>query len=189
MREDKIKFTNTSMWCLPYYGISNKDWKQAGLINAFLQDEQRDWYPGDNVYVLFRASGTSYSLIEDIITLMGDLFVDLYGYENELMVLVLKVPEEFEGDHFLIQGGHYSNLSPQYKDMVSDKLPATTVAAYKSNGKRLQLMIMEKAPAAKDVAAKSIKDMSNVVEGEIWEKFVIVKETLTKELINQLIND
>lgn len=187
MNKKKINFTATDMWLLPMFRIPHKEWQRAGLQNSYLQDSVFEkTYEGLTVRLLFKVDEEKYQLIEDAISTIPE-FKDMYGHGAEIIVVVLRIPEEFESDYDLIIQGKYSNLSPEYRDLVSDKLDSVmNEAAYKSNGKRLQMLVIEKNSKVKSVAAKVIQNMDNVAEGQIWEKPVLEQETITAQIIKQL---
>ncbi len=188
IREKKTTFTGSTLWLIPMYRITMAEWKRAGIIDAYLTDEVKvdKVYEGLTVRLLFRVDEEKYQLIEDAISTIPE-FIDMYGLGTELIVVVLRIPEEFEDDYQLIMEGKYSQLSAGYKEVVSDRIINNKAATFKTNGKRLQAMIIDRAPQVKDIAAKTVVDMSNVQEGEIWEKIVPENEVINQSIIDNLI--
>lgn len=186
----KTEFTSSTLWLLPMYRISMAEWKRAGITDAYLQDEVKTdkMYEGLTVRLLFQVDEQKYQLIEDAISTIPE-FLDMYGLGDELIVVVLRIPEEFEGDYELIMQGEYSSLSPEYRELVSDRLIDNKAGTYKTNGKRLQLLIMEKSSQVKQLVAKTAITIDNIAEGQVWEKFDMKREVITERIINQLINE
>lgn len=178
------KFTDSSLFLIPMYGLPMEEFKRAGFIDAYAQDENK-MFVENCCLMLFRASEEFGYLQSDLITLFDDLVIDVYSPTEELMVIVLKIPVEFEGDYFLITEGQYSYLSPQYKEKVDNKVWArmqSTNTHTIAKEKRLQLRIIEKDPM--------IAKMSGMVPNEqVWPMWNTFSETLTNEIINQLSND
>jgi hypothetical protein len=188
MIKNKVEFTSSTLWLLPMFGASISEWKRAGFLNAYLVDDimKERQYAGLTVRLLFKSSEENCLLLEDIIMILDSLVLDLYGINKEFVVLVLKVPDEFEDDYYRILQGKYSELSQVYRDMVSDKTRTNNYSYDKKVGKRLQLLVMDNDKLVKKVASQVIQDMSNVAEGQCWEIPVMANETISAELIKQL---
>lgn len=185
--DNKITFTDASCWLVPMYRIAIKELKDTGFIDAYIADETR---PREDLctLLLFRASEEAAMILEDIQMYLDKYVVDMYGHQGKLVVLVLKIPEEFEGDYELILQGEFSNLSPDYRELVSEKVPITNEGTFKTNGKRLQLLIMDKSPMVKRLAVSTIESMEDVADGQIWHKLDKKKNTITVNLINKIID-
>lgn len=186
--ENKFNFTSSTLWMLPFYKVPNKEWIRAGLINAFLEDEvtQDRFYECKTIRLLFKIDDYKYRLIEDAMEVIPEI-IDQYGYGDDLLVVVLQVPLQFLKDYELIMQGRFTELSSAYKELISDRLdPLLSEGAYKTNGKRLQLMICEKDKMVKNTLLGQVNiDMSNIAQGNIWEKPRIEEEKITMELLNQ----
>lgn len=189
MRE-KIKVTSSTGWLLPMYKMSIKEWQRVGMVNAFLHDETIDRAQDTpHMRILCEASEEYCMLLEDVMMMLDEYVLDMYGINSKFVVLVLRIPEEYMDDYTLIIQGSYSKLSNDYRDLVSEKVLTMNEASYKSNGKRAQVMIMNKDPQVKRLAASIIQDMDNVQEGEIWERPNIQIETITQTIIDKLIEN
>lgn len=188
MEKQKMKYSDAAIWLIPMYQISMKELKEAEFINAYIQDETR-LQQDICTLLLFKATEESCMILEDIQMYLDKHVIDIYGHQQKLVVLALRIPEEYKEDYRKIMKGDYSKLSDLYKDLVAERVPVTNESTYKTDGKRLQILIIEKSTAVKRIAATTIQDMSRVQEGEIWEKPRIEDNTLTLEIINKLIED
>lgn len=179
---NKIKFTNSTLWFLPLYNLPKWEFDQRGFVNAFADDENK-MYCFPIVLLLFKDTDLYGDQQGDLVTLFDEQVLDVYTYPGYLTVVVLKVPDEFLDDYEKIVNSQYSQLSPLYRELVSQRVWArmsTPEMATISKEKRLQLQIMDKD--------RSVSRITGIGPGanEVWPNWNFENEILTNKIIEEL---
>jgi len=180
--KNKLTFTDSTLWFLPMFNLPRKTYKEAGFINAFIGDEQHFSECIRPLYLLFKVGYEEQ--LEDIVTMLDSAVISQYNYNN-LHVVVLKIPQMFYRDCKLIEQGRYSELSDDYRALVSEKVQVTQQFLVNKKLKRLQLQIIDKDPLPQQWI-EEIYDIQVDETCEYWTMFDKQKETITKQLIEQL---
>ena len=181
-----LKYTVSTVFLLPMYRIPFKEWTTAGFVNCYVKDESKG-YGFPVLHIVCYGKEKYGQALDDIITMLDELVVDLYGYDKTLVVLVVKIPEEFMQDYLTVFNSLYSQLSDNYRELVSEQTDTGNKLYDQHIGKRLQLLIMEGDPIAKNFMAKEIINVEDVEIGESWCKFVFQNETLTRKEVDKII--
>lgn len=179
---NKIKFTSSTLWFLPLYNLPKWEYDQRGFVNAFADDENK-MYSSSIVLLLFKDTDFYGDQQGDLVTLFDEQVLDVYTYPGYLTVVVLKVPDEFLEDYEKVINSQYSQLSPLYREQVSEKVwarMATPDISTISKEKRLQLQIMDKD--------KSVSRITGISPGEneVWFDWNQQDEIITNQLIKSL---
>jgi hypothetical protein len=171
------------MWLKPMFRVESAFWNAAGFKSCYIKDEQKE-HQQPVLYCLFKPSDDIEGLrINDITDFLDDKVIDLYGYGDNIIVLVLDIPEEFDNDYKLLIKGKYSEVSIDYIDLVdiptgNEWIPCT-----------LQMMIINKDPLVKLMVENELRQGFEIeTSDEYYPSFDMDNEILTKEIIEELIN-
>lgn len=165
------------------YG-TKKEMEQAGLVNLYLKDTKKQ-YDEPCIYALYRCNEIEAKYLDKLTEKLADRIIDVYGYDNEYVVQVYRIPTELVSDYLLILEGRYSELSQAYKDAV-DKGTKTGNWIYdKKDGRNLALLICDKDPMVKQLIESDEHGYGiELPEGsEVWEKPNMDKETISDKLL------
>lgn len=209
-------WTNSSIFLLPCFGISYKEFEDLGFVNCYLADKNREKVNSKDIhiYLLFKPSTELMEIeqtggylkleretqhnrlskkIEELEDLDGDRMVLLedYDYEGGYIILVLKLPERLREDYNNFLGGKYSKLST----MMKKHYPNDKITKFKNEkgqieqllGKSLPLRIIERDITIK----KYVEDKYDINLDdceEYWSVPSLEKETLDIETFYQDIN-
>lgn len=195
--KEKIELTDTSLFLLPCFGRTYKEYKELGFVNCFLSDKNRDKVNEKDIhlYLLFRPDPKQSIRLNTIIEKFEDedkehlVYLDDYDYDGGYTVLVFKFPERFRNDYELFIKGKYSKFSPDFKDTIPERKIAEFVNEFnkpeKLAGKTTQWMIINKDPRIKRyVEEKYGIDLDGA--NEYWHLPIMEKEILNIDKINEL---
>jgi hypothetical protein len=177
--------TNSTILLLPIFGLPKKEYDKAGFVNAYIGYEGRH-YGGPTLFLVFYAKERYADELDDIITMMDSAVLDFFGYQKSLVILVLQIPKQFQWDFHNIIHSNYSKVSDAYRQMVSDKTESKNKLYDEKVGKRLPLLIVDRDPLVQTFIENKY-DIQLNVEGEVWERFDIDKETLNDALLTKII--
>lgn len=170
------EWTNTALFLIPPFGISDIEMERNGYYNAYLSDVDRDYEEDHIIYTLFRPQN-DFIFNQFIDKLEADGFIlDDYDYEGGYVVLVLKFPEEFHKDFDLVVAGKYSKCSKKFKDLFPKKKQTfRNGAPYISE--TIQYRVFNKSKVLRDEVEAIIGELLDY-DAEYWSSFDDEKETL-----------
>ncbi len=169
---------------LPTIGLSKDILTKNGFINAYSHDDGKE-HPYENcIYVLFKPDDID--IFRDFVSGQytdNDNIVEDYDYDNEYLVAVYKLNEDFKKDFDLVRKGKYSKTSKYFKDLFPEKVKIV-VNSYKTEQLSLQNRIFTRS---KDLVEYWETKLGLVFteDMELWEGFDIEKETLNIKKIKE----
>ena len=175
--------TTSTVFLLPMYTLSWQKCKEIGFINAFVEDTQKT-FTINTCLLLFEADEQFLQEQINLITLLNGAVLEVYGYGEKLIVIALSIPDTFIWDYEKVLYGRYSQLSEKYQNLFLEKAGE---GIYKEkDGRRLQLLIIQKDPLVHSFLERTY-DLDIPKDSELWEKFDRKKETITPELLEEIL--
>jgi len=115
---EEILRTNSYWFLMPMLNIKKADLLVNGIINCYLDDNLNNMGYENHLHLLFKHNNKNFEKFNDFLDKLSHhpLYVDLYdteGYGD--VIVVFKIPEEFEKILNLFKKGKYSEFSQQYK--------------------------------------------------------------------------
>lgn len=169
------KYTKTTQFMLPSVGINVKNkliYKY--FINSYLDDKQHRHEYVRPIFVLFgivdfneRDWGRVYSALVKSANYIGDYDCGMQEDKNLVMV-VFRVPDEFENDYYHFKRGRYSKFSSAYKE----KFPRYLDDDGSTSRESIIWQAIHKSPDL----IKQLEEIFDTPEGhwndaaEIWDK-------------------
>lgn len=169
------KYTKTTQFMLPSIGLTNRNHlMRKFFINSFLDDRKHRHEYERPIFVLFGVEDFKdkdwykvYSALLKSPNYIGDYDCGIQD-KKKLVMMVFKVPDEFEKDYFNFKRGKYSKFSDAYKQ----KFPQE-IADENGNIKESTLwQIMNKSP----ILMRLLEEDFGLDEGsmddaeEIWDR-------------------
>jgi len=180
----EVKKTITSIFMVPTLKITKGKLKENGFINAYCRDERKDAQYKDCVYLLFKPEDfDKFRAFLDEEHERTKAIVDDYDYEDGFVVVVYRLDNKWKKDFALVKEGLYSRTSTDFQ-----KLFPKTTSLQKGKTTRdevtLQHRVFNKSSDLRSYWEEKI-DVSFTDDMEVWDGFIIEKETLNLEKLKQ----
>jgi hypothetical protein len=182
-----LEKTITSMFLVPTLGLDKTLLNQYNYLNSYsdLKDKEIDYDP-HVVYILFKPN--SKILFKDFLNNLykyNNSILEDFNLDNDFVVVVFQLNEEFNIDYELIKISKYSKTSKKFQNLFPE-----TVLKQNSKGvrKSLQTLVFNKDKSLVDYWEKKIG--SEFTEDmEVWYSFDPEKEILDFEQILKTLNN
>lgn len=179
-----LKKTITSIFMVPTLKIGRIRLMENGFINGYVSDAKKLPAYESAVYLLFQPKDLDRfrDFLEDEYERTKDI-IDEYDYEGGYVVVVYKLDPKFKKDFAFIKEGLYSQTSKEFQAMFP-KIVKVQKEGLRKDEISLQYRIFNKT----EDLVKFWEDKLGVEfddNQEIWHAFVLDRETLDIDKINQ----
>ena len=172
--------TITTIFIVPTLGIKRKDLKDNGFINGYLEDFNHELDYKDVVYLLFKPKNLNeFRVFLEKCYEDNDLIIEDYNdNNNNKIIIIFKMKEEFKKDYNLILAGKYSKTSEKFKE----QFPKTVILANGVETASLQQMIFYKHEKLARYWANFLND-NDIINNqlELWPEVDLKQEILNYE--------
>lgn len=186
------ELTDATRFLLPCFGIPHKKYRELGLINCYLSDNNREPVNETDIFIyfLFKPTGNQNYLLNKMIDDFEKkdkdhiVLIEDYDYEGGYIVLVFKFPERFRKDYQLFIEGSYSQFSTEFKDTFPEEKEIGQDEFGVIKGKSLQWMVVHK-----DIKLKKYQEKKYGIclddSPEIYHKIIMKNEILSIDEIKK----
>lgn len=173
-----IKKTITSMFLVPTLGLDKPLLRQYNYINSYsdMKDKVYEYDP-HVVYIVFKPSSKIMfkGFLENLYKYNNSILED-FNLDDDYVVIVFHLNEEFNRDYELVKISKYSKTSPEFKKLFPVKVHSTKDGKT-STRDSLQTLVFRKDKGLLNywqnkIGATFGDDM------EVWYEFDLEKETL-----------
>ena len=180
----EVKKTITSIFMVPTLKIDRELLKENNFINGYSIDKRRDAQYNGCIYLLFKPENLDkFRSFLDGEYQRTKQVIDDYDYEDGYVVIVYKLDTKWKKDFSLIREGLYSQTSEKFQAIFPKnvKLIRQSIPIEKTS---IQFRIFNKTTDLRDYWEDRL-DISFTDDMEVWDGFIIEKETLDLEKLKQ----
>jgi len=183
MLRTKRRNTITSIFLVPTLKIDRDKLKANDFINGYISDARKDVQHKDAVYLLFKPKDLDkFRIFLDEQHDKRKDIIDDYDYEDGYVVVVYKLNSKWKKDFLLIREGLYSKTSKEFQNTFPKIISVTGEKGIKKQSPALQHRIFSRSSQLIEFWEEKL-DIKFTEDMEVWDGFIIEKETLDLDKI------